>query len=246
LTPYANREDTMKIASIAALAALLAAAVAFAGVGRPAPAHGSSSSGGRTITVGGTGEARAVPDTASFSFGVETEGPTAQAALAANAAKMRTVIAALTRVGVAKADLRTQDVSVSPHYTQSGQRDGFSATNSLEATVRELAKAGAAVDAAVAAGANQTSGPQFDRTDREALTEQALRDAFANARAKAQALAQQAGAQLGEVQRIDETSAYQPQPVYDMAMSLQRAAKTPVEAGTQQVQASVRVTFTLG
>jgi uncharacterized protein YggE len=236
----------MKIASIAAVAALLAAAVALAGVGRPAGAQGSSSSSGRTITVGGVGKARAMPDTASFSFGVETEGPTAQAALASNAAKMRGVIVALRRVGVAKADLRTQDVSVSPRYNESGERDGFSATNSLEATVRELAKAGAAVDAAVAAGANQTSGPQFDRTDREALTKQALQDAFANARAKAQALAQQAGAQLGEVQKIDETSADQPQPVYEAALMMDRVAKTPVEGGTQQLQASVRVTFTLG
>ncbi len=234
----------MKILSIAALAVALATAVAFAGVGRPGAAHGSSTPAGRTITVNGSGTARGAPDTAAFTFGVETQGATAKSALAANAAQMRSVIAALRREGLARADLRTQDISVYPRRNDSGVLEGFSAGGSVSATVHRLSKAGAVVDAAVAAGADETSGPQFDRSSRAGLTRLALREAFADARAKAETLAEQAGARLGEVQRIDEQgSPPQPQPYFD-AVAL-RAAETPVEPGTQNVQASVTVTFSL-
>ena len=234
----------MRILSIAALAAVLAIAVAFAGVGRPGAAHGSSDPAVRTITVNGSGTARGAPDTALFTFGVDTQGATAKSALAASSAKMRGIIAALRRAGIAKADLRTQDISVYPRRNDSGVLEGFSASGSVSATVRQLWKAGAVVDAAVGAGADVTSSPQFDRSSRAGLTRLALREAFADARAKAETLAEQAGAQLGEVRRIDEQgSPPQPQPYLD-TLAL-RAAETPVEPGTQNVQASLTVTFSL-
>jgi uncharacterized protein len=234
----------MKIASIAALAALIAAAVAFAGVGRPGQARGSAAQPGRTITVEGVGTVRGVPDTAHVTFGVETHGATAQEALAAAGGKMRRILVALKQAGVEKADLQTQDVSVYPHQESSGP-DGFDASSSVAATVRAVSRTGKVIDAAVAAGADETSGPSFDRSSRSSLTERALRDAFQNARAKAAALAQETGGQLGELQRVDENGqAAQPEP-YFRAMVLDQA-KTPIARGTQTVQASVTATFTLG
>jgi len=233
----------MKIASIAALAAALGVGVAFAGVGRPNAAHGSPAPSGRTVTVEGVGSARTTPDTAQVSFGVETRAATASAAVAANAEKMRRVIAALRASGVAKADLQTQNVSVYPHQTDSGTPDGFDASTSVSATVRRIGATGKVVDAAVAAGADETSGPSFSRSGREALAQQALREAFENAHAKAQVLAQEAGAQLGEVQRIEEASAV-PEPM-PLAYAAADQARTPVEPGTQTVQQTVTVTFSL-
>jgi uncharacterized protein len=233
----------MKIASIAAVAALLAAAVALSGVGRPGAAQGSASVSGRTITVSGTGTVRTKPDTAQFSFGVETHGTTAQAASVANAQQMRRVIAALRRLGLAKDDLQTQDVSVYPRTTDTGAPDGFSASSSLSVTVHELSLAGKAVDAAVAAGANETSGPSFDRSSNAELQQEALRTAFAEARGKAAALARAAGADLGPAQRVVEGSAA-PQPV-PLAYRALDQASTPIESGTQTVQETVTVTFSL-
>src|SRR5919108_16143 len=101
---------------------------------------------------------------------------------------------------------RTQNVSVYPRQNDNGDVVGYSANGSVVATVRRLARAGAVVDAAVAAGANETSGPQFDRSSRSELKQKALREAFADARAKAEALAGEAGASLGEVRRIEESA----------------------------------------
>jgi uncharacterized protein YggE len=232
----------MKTISIAALAAALTAALAVAVV-RPGSAHGSSEPSGRTVTVEGTATARAVPDTALFTFGLETEAATAKAALADNGGRMRRVIAALLRSGIAKDDIQTQDVSVYPRQNDNGQVVGYSANGSVGATVRRLPRAGAVVDAAVGAGATETSGPQFSRSGTE-LTRQALREAFANARAKAEALAKEAGASLGDVRRIEESSEA-PQPV---PLGVYRAAaldSTQIEPGTQEARATVTVTFSL-
>jgi uncharacterized protein len=233
----------MKTITIAVLGAALAAAVAVAVV-RPGAAHGSSEPSTRTVTVEGTATASFVPDTALFTFGFDSEGSTAKGALAENAAHMRRVISALLRVGVAREDIQTQNVSVYPRQNNNGDVVGFSASGSVIATVRRLARAGAVVDAAVAAGANETSGPQFSRSSRSELQQKALREAFADARAKAAALAREAGASLGEVRRIEESSQV-PQPVPIGVYAADALAKTAIEPGTEQARATVTVTFSL-
>jgi uncharacterized protein YggE len=76
------------------------------------------------------------------------------------------------------------------------------------------------------------------------LHRRALRAAFADARAKAQTLAEEAGAGLGAVRRIDATTPLPPQPVYQNTY-LADAARTPIEPGTEETQATVTVTFSL-
>jgi uncharacterized protein YggE len=110
--------------------------------------------------------------------------------------------------------------------------------------VKDVSRAGPILDAAVGAGATETSGPSFDRNDRDALYRNALKAAFANARAKAATLAGEAGASLGRVLRIEESPVVSGGP---MPMEQRAAAdsSTPVEPGTQEVQATVSVTFSL-
>ena len=232
----------MRLVYLTLVAAALAAAVAYAGVGRPDTARGSAPDA-RSVTVTGTASVQAVPDQAGFSAGVASNAATAQAALAANATKAASVIEALRSAGVAKADLQTQDVSVSPRWDDRGKQDGFSAHTSVQVHVQDVRQAGRLIDAAVAAGATETSGPSFDRGDRDALYRTALKDAFAEARLKAATLAGEADASLGRVLRIEESSAM-PEP---MPLDMRAAAEsaTPVEPGKQEVQASVRVTFSL-
>ena len=92
------------------------------------------------------------------------------------------MIEALRAAGVAKTDLQTQDVSVSPRWNDRGRQDGFTAHTSVQVHVQDVRQAGRLIDAAVAAGATETSGPSFDRGDRDALYRGALKDAFAEAR----------------------------------------------------------------
>ena len=72
---------------------------------RDATLPGSASSAAAEaggITVQGTASVTSVPDRAELSFGVESQGQTAKAALAANAAEMRRVIAALKAAGATR------------------------------------------------------------------------------------------------------------------------------------------------
>jgi hypothetical protein len=232
----------MKLVKIGLVATALAAAVAFVGVGRPDFARGSAASG-RTVTVTGTGSVESVPNRAGLSVGVSSDASTARAALAANADKAANVIEGLRAAGVAKADLQTTDVTVSPRWDDRGRQNGFTAHSSVQVDVATVSRAGAILDAAVAAGATETSGPSFDRSDRSELYRNALKTAFADARGKAATLAGEAGSSVGPVQRIEESPGVQPMPLF--AARAASDSGTPVEPGTTEVQAMVTVTFSL-
>jgi uncharacterized protein YggE len=178
------------------------------------------------------------------SFGVSTDAKTASAALRANAAEMTKVIAAVKGEGVAGADIRTDLVSLSPRYSQNGDSVvGYTATNSVSATIRNLAKVGGTIDAAVDAGANQVSGPNLVRGDMTVLYRAALRAAIANAKGKAQTIAAASGLHLRRITDVSEaSSAPVPQPLTKAGAD----AATPVEPGTQLVEAAVTVTFSVG
>jgi uncharacterized protein YggE len=233
----------MKPIRIAALVVVGATVVALAGVGRPDLAGGASEPSGG-ITVTGAGAVQTTPDQAEFTLGVQSEGPTAREALAANSGRMRRVLAALIAAGVAKKDVQTQDVSLSQTYSSDGRPDGYSAHNSVSVTIRVLAKAGSVLDAASNAGANDVYGPTLSRSDEAGQQAKALRAAVDNARAKARVLAEAAGVQLGRVTAITENG-NEPEPDYPVELA-QRSADAPIEPGRQQVQATVRVTFAIG
>ena len=191
-----------------------------------------------TVTVNGEGVVLAVPDRAEISAGVETRAPTAKAALQSNAAAMDDVLDALRAAG--GADVTTQSVSLSTSYDDQGTPHGFVASNVASATVA-FAKAGALIDAAVAAGANTVYGPSPSRSDADALYREALAMAVADAGERAVVLAKAAGRELGRVTAISESGA--PVPVFAKAAA--DAASTPVESGPQETTASVSVTYEL-
>ena len=194
------------------------------------------------MTVTGSGSVTTVPDRASFDFTVDTQASTAQAALARNATAAAAMIAAIKNAGVADADLQTGQVSLSPRMNDAGTDVlGYTASNTVTASIA-LAKAGALVDAAVGAGATGVSGPMLTRSDSDSLYGKALQAAVANASDKAKALATAAGLSLGGVQTMVEGSQ---QPVVFAAGKMDAGAATPIEAGTQTIDATVTVTYVL-
>ncbi len=233
----------MRPARIAALALGLLALAALAGVARPEAATSSSTVEQSAISVVGTGAVETVPDEATFSFGVVTKGRTASEALNANSAEAQRVIAALLRAGVDRKDLRTDVVSLSPRLSQNGETIlGYTAENTVSATIRELGRAGAVVDAAVGAGANHVAGPALAKANQDRLYRDALKKAVEDARAKAQVLAAAAGRSVGKAIVIVESGATPP--VIE-TKAADAPSAPPIEPGTQEIQASVTVTFAL-
>ena len=223
------------------IAGLLTFVVVFVAVSLPGPASSAAAESGG-ITVQGTASVVSVPDRAELSFGVESQGQTARAALSANAAEMRRVIAAVRAAG--GTELKTQSVSLSPRYNERNEVQAFVATNTVSATIKEIAKPGALIDAAVNAGANQVYGPSLSQGDQSGLYRNALKAAVADARASAQALASASNLSLGRITAIVEGGGA-PQPVPFAAEKAMDAGSTPIEPGTQQVSAVVSVTFSV-
>ncbi len=197
----------------------------------------------RTITVHGTGIVNSVPTQAEFTFGVTADGKTATAALAANAGELTKVIGVLKGQGIADADIQTAEISLSPNRNAAGNLIiGYTVTNSVTALVRSIGRAGPVIDAAVQAGANDVEGPSFTAADSQLLSRRALKAAIADARARAQAIASAAHVGLGGVVSVSEESNTTPLP---LASSANRAASTPIAAGTIQTEADVVVVFAI-
>lgn len=231
---------------IAALATLATALALFAAAAEPDSAHGLAAQlRAEGITVTGTGVVRAVPDRAEIAFGVVSQGRTASEALRANDAAIQRVVAALRAAGIAAADIQTQSFSVSPRTTEEGEDIvGYTAQNTVTARLRQLARAGAVIDAAVGAGANQVYGPSLSRSNAPELYNDALRAAVSDARAKAEVLASAAGVRLGPVVGVAEQG---DTPVSDESGGRASApAAAQIEPGTQDIRASVVVTFAVG
>ena len=198
------------------------------------------------ITVVGTGSVRTTPDTAEWSFGVQTSADSAEAALGANSDAMNRVVAALKDAGISGDDLQTEQVVVYPRTSDDGiSIVGYDASNTVRATIRDLDQAGGIVDAAVAAGANQVYGPSLTVSDAEAQYRAAVDAAFDDARARAEAIADKAGVALGAPVAIVEGGGGVPIPYYRGAMDEAAAADVAVEPGTQDVGASLTVTFAI-
>ena len=224
------------------LAGIAVAAVVLAGGANAATAPASAST--NTVSVTGTGSVTAVPDQASFDFTVTTKAATAAAALTKNGTDVRAVIAAVKGAGVAAADIQTAQVSLDPVMSNDGTSIvGFTASDTISVTKLSIAKAGGIVDAAVGAGATSVSGPSLTISSQDALYNQALKAAVAQAKTKAQALADAAGQTLGAIVTIDENGSSAPIPFAKSATD--SAGGTPIEAGTQEVQATVSVTFAM-
>ena len=233
----------MKPVRIAVVAAGVLALVAFTGALRPSGAQSAANDappGG--ITVTGNGSVSVTPDGGAMSFGTVSQAQTAAAALAAGSRAVARVVGALLKAGVAKKDIQTTEVSLSPRPNDNGDEVvGYTATNTVTAEVRSIGGLGSAVDAAAKAGANQVYGPGLLASDRDGAYRRALAAALADARAKAETLAASSGATVGKIRAIVESGA-SPEPL-PMATAARGTAATPIEPGTQTIEAIVTVTF---
>jgi uncharacterized protein len=199
----------------------------------------------RTISVTGTGTTQAAPDMATLMIGVTTQGKTAAEALAENSKATDAVIARLTASGVEGRDMQTSGLSINPNWVStdgaSQTISGYVASNMLTVMVRKLDTTGAVLDAAVADGANTLNGLTFGLANPEPGLNEARKEAVADARAKAELLAEAAGVKLGSVMTIaDAGSMTDPAPMYKDAVA---ASPVPVLGGELGLVASVMVTW---
>ena len=184
------------------------------------------------------------PDEAVVSLGVQTHASSAEEAMRENASEMNAELEAARALGIPADDLATAWINVWPRHSDDGLHViGYTAENPVHVTVREMARVGRVVDRAVGAGANLAGGVTFRVSDESRGQEQALAEAMADARARAEALVRAAGAQLGQVVSVEEISSDLPPPVFGEERAVAAQAGTPVEPPTLEIRVTVRVVW---
>jgi len=231
----------LRLATVVGLALALSACASMRpddGVGPHTP----------VVTVSGAGTVTATPDMAEITTGVVTQAPAAAQALAANSQAMERLLQALGDLGVARRDVQTTNISVTPlrRQTRNGQPPeitGYEVTNQVRVKVRDLDRLGRVLDQQVGQGANLVYGIHFGMQEPRSLMDEARKRAIADARRKAELYATAAGLKLGRVVVVQEAGAAMPHPEFAPRMAM--AGAVPVAPGEQEIQASVSVTFTL-
>ncbi|HEV7957921.1 MAG TPA: SIMPL domain-containing protein [Acidimicrobiales bacterium] len=224
---------------------VLIAAVAFLG---ETLGHSRSSSGA-TITVTGSGTVTGTPNTVGFQIGVQTTAASAAAALSENNAKTAALEASLLQNGVTKKNVQTSDLNIYDNTNPMGAIISFSASDDLNVTTHNLAKAGAAIDAAAHAVGNgiQLSGITFSISNESKFLASARARAIQNAHTEASQIAKGGGTTVGSIVKVtDEENTGSTGIILPYAQFASTAAHSvPIEAGSQSINVQVEVVYSL-
>jgi hypothetical protein len=178
------------------------------------------------ITVSGKGEVFAKPDIATFSFTVEEQAKTVPEAQKLMDAKLKEAFDFLKNSDIAEKDYKTVSYQVFPSYeyyvqpavcTSAGcppYREpkiiGYKVSQTIEVKVREIESAGDVLAGIGNLNVMNVSGLNFSVDQEEKLQADARRQAIDDARAKAEALADQLGVNIVSVANFSEGGSYPP------------------------------------
>ena len=241
--PHFTNAVSVDAGRCALLRAAAVFAVIFAAV-LPARADDTKPVPEARIIVIGEGSVSAAPDHARISSGVTSRAKTAKEASDANAKAMAAVLAALQSAGIDQKDIQTSRFSVQPVYTSPGpnmeQRlTGFSMSNQVSVTIRQLHKVGDILDRLVAAGATDAGNVEFLHTDSSKTLDKAREAAMADARRKAELYAHAAGLTLGSVAWVTEDSSA---PLFAPKVAMRAAMPGAAPIATGEDTLRVRIT----
>lgn len=222
----------------------------------------------RSFSVSGEGKVVIVPDVATFTFSVVTEGGKNLSQLQKeNIEKVNKAIAFVKNNKVDQKDIKTEGYNINPRYQYYDcnrqvqiypapeptpcpppEIVGYSITQTVGVKVRDFSKAGEIVAGVVENGANSVSGLTFTIDDRAKAENEAREEAIAKAKEKAKAIAKAGDFKMGRLLGIEE--GYQPYYGYGMgggmeSMSLKAAAAPAptIEPGSQEVKITVTLRY---
>lgn len=203
-----------------------------------------------TIMVSAQADIRVSPDIATINAGVVTQADSADAAMQDNRNKMTAVFDALKKAGIADKDMQSAGISINPQYryveNQPPQVTGYQASNSVNVTLRDMAKIGNVIDALISQGVNQLNGPTFDVEDKDSALNEARTQAVAKASARAKLYADAAGVKITRLKNLSEqgmTTPQTPYPMMRMAAMDAAGSTTPVAPGEVMLSVSVAMTY---
>jgi uncharacterized protein len=198
-----------------------------------------------TLIVTGEGQIKLRPDMAIVDLAVVTTARTAQEASAQNAERMTSVLGALKVLGLPSADIQTVGYNVSPIIDNEEKSPTFGKIVQYRVTsdirVRaDVERAGEVIDCGIEAGANMSGGLRFGMRDETSARTRALKAAVKAARRDADTVADALAVKIRSAESAELMTTGAPM-IFREAMFAKSA--TPIEPGTIDISASVRVTY---
>lgn len=205
----------------------------------------------RTIAVTGVVKMTVKPDMAEVRIGVVTEGLDVRKIKSENDRRVRAIFDALERIGIAKRNIETTNLQITPLYDYAQGRSElikYQMKNAVVITVTNLDSVEAVINETVESGGNTVEQLVFQRSDREQLQDSLRLAAARNARTRADAVAEALDSKVLRPITIN-VNLYPNRLNVAEALSLnpgiQASGKTstPISAGLLELIATVEVTF---
>ncbi|HET7036369.1 MAG TPA: SIMPL domain-containing protein [Thermomicrobiaceae bacterium] len=207
----------------------------------------------RSISVSGQGTVTVAPDTAQATLGVQIQDRELARAQGEAARIMGDVQNALKAAGVPEAKIKTMmyNVQIDRNFEDPAQPiTGYTVVDLVQVSMTPVSQLGAVLQAAIAAGANMVQGVGFTVADTSAAEQQARQQAMADARAKAEQLAQLAGVTLGQPLEISEGGTILPATpatgsFRSFSLKASAAIPPPMQAGESTIGVGVTVRYSI-
>lgn len=203
------------------------------------------------IWVSGEGKVTVTPDIATLSLGISAQAASVAEAQSQATEAMNNVMTALADNGVAEEDIQTQYFSIDQVTRWDEEKNeevvvGYRVTNMVTVKIREIAKTGTIIDAVATAGGDLTriNDISFSVDDPSDYYDEAREEAMADARAKAEQLAELSGVELGNPTYISEWSSY-PVSSRDIYYGAEASAPTPISAGELELTLTIQVAYAI-
>ena len=206
-----------------------------------------------TITVSGNAELEVEPNQAEIYVRIETFNVKADDAKDENARISDKVMKALKKSGIKNDDIESSSFNLNPRYDYDRNKGesilkGYTATNVLKVTTKDVDNAGKVIDVAVDNGANSIQSVNFGLTKetQKEMSGEALIRAAEVAKDKAESLAASLGINLGKVISVQESSFnFIPfaAPVAEMAVAKADGIETQIVPGNVEVRGSVTMAY---
>ena len=205
------------------------------------------------VRVSGLGKASGTPDLANLSLGVSVTDDSVADASSAAAESMADVMAALKGQGVADADIATSRFQIYQDYDYGpeGRKPlGYTVSNGVNVTVRQIGQVAAVIDAAVDAGGDyiEFNHISFSFSDTSAMEREARQAAVADMQEKAEQLAEFAGRELGALKTLSEGNSNTGGFESNMLLGMRAEAAafdTPIAVGEDDVAVVVHGVYEL-
>lgn len=253
-----NKRFNHRIVLPGLLATVLTLITACAsGTATAAPASAPDQGGGpgvdgqeHIITVSGSGQAMGSPDVAFVELGVDVTDPDVGQAITQANETMDAVRQALIDAGVPEENLQTSDFNVyteerrDPETFEQEPERIYRVRNILRVKVEAIESLSDVMGAGLDAGANTVYNLSFTIDDPSALQAEARAAAIADARDRAEQLAEGLGVQVGSPVQVSESFSSQPQVErVAMADAAGMGGSPPISEGQLAVSVTVNVSF---